>query len=398
MLTTEHWQAGTAIIKKLKENGYEAVFVGGAVRDFLRQKEANDIDIATSALPEQVKKIFKRTVDVGLAHGTVLVLESHIPIEVTTFRSDGEYADHRRPTDVKFVLSLEEDLKRRDFTMNALAMTESFQIIDLFDGRLDLENRIIRTVGNPTDRFQEDALRMLRAVRFSAQLGFTIDDKSLEAIQFCAVNLSYVSVERVTAELEKMWVSSNLQNGMSYLFTSKLSDQLPGDFPFQHEKWAQLGNPRNSLICWSFLCLLQETSSVSELTRNFKLSNESKQQIGQLVKATQIRFERLFTRDDLYSFNEDILINAESLVHVLRNKIPPMPIDTIIKLKRSLPIQSKADLVISGKDLMDWFNKRGGPWLKEALAEIEMAVLHKKVVNDATKIKEWIMNESNSEI
>jgi tRNA nucleotidyltransferase (CCA-adding enzyme) len=398
MFTTENWQAGKSIIKKLKENGFEAVFVGGAVRDFLRQKVANDIDIATSALPEEVKLIFKRTVDVGLAHGTVLVIEDGVPIEVTTFRSDGEYEDHRRPTDVKFVHSLEEDLRRRDFTINALAMTESFEIIDLFNGRRDLENRLIRTVGNPIDRFKEDALRMLRAIRFSAQLDFSIDHQSLKAIQSCADDLSYVSVERVTAELEKMWVSSNLHKGMTYLVSSQLADQLPGDFPFHHDKWSDIGNPQNTLVCWAFLCLLQDKPSVSELTRTFRLSNDSKGRIKQLVKATTIRSERMFTIDDFYLFDEEILVHAESLVHVWQIGIPPMPIETIINNKRSLPIQSKSDLVVTGKDLMDWFNKRGGPWLKEALSAIEMAVLHQKVVNDATKIKEWIMNESNSEI
>lgn len=398
MFTTEHWQAGKRIIKSLKEKGYEAVFVGGAVRDFLLQKEANDVDIATSALPEEVKEVFKRTVDVGLAHGTVLVIEDRIPIEVTTFRSDGEYKDHRRPSDVKFVLSLEEDLKRRDFTMNALAMTESFQIIDLFDGRLDLEKRIIKTVGDPFDRFKEDALRMLRAIRFSAQLDFSIDHQTLEAVQSCAHDLSYVSVERVTAELEKIWVSKNLYKGMTYLNKSSLAEQLPGDFPFSHNKWKDIGNPQNTMVCWAFLCLLQEEPSVSDLARVFKLSNDSKRQIKQLVKATTIRSVRMFELDDFYFFDEEILVHAERLVQVLVNGIQPMAIDTIIQSKRSLPIHSKADLVVTGKDLMNWFSMRGGPWLKKALAEIEMAVLHQKVVNDATKIKEWIMNESNSKI
>ncbi|HLG28253.1 MAG TPA: CCA tRNA nucleotidyltransferase, partial [Paenisporosarcina sp.] len=386
------------IIETLIQHGFEAVFVGGAVRDFVRHKVANDIDIATSALPSEVKTIFKRTVDLGLAHGTVLVIENHVPIEVTTFRTEGEYTDHRRPSDVKFVHSLEEDLKRRDFTMNALAMTADFQVVDLFDGQRDLHNEIIQTVGEPIERFKEDALRMLRAIRFSAQLGFSIDNATLEAIKLCANDLAYVSVERVSAELEKMWLSTNLDKGMTYLGQSDLAKHLPGDFSFEDDRWNHLGNPQNNLVCWAFLCLLQEKPNGSQLASVYKLSNELKLQITHLVQATQIRYERLFTIDDLYHFEENILVQAELLSRVLCSDIEQMPIEMIVQRKQSLPIQSIRELVISGQDVMKWFNKPGGPWLKETLSLIEHAVLHQKVVNNATKLKEWIMNESNSEI
>ena len=398
MLLNKQWQVGKKVIGKLKLNGYEAVFVGGAVRDILLNKEANDIDIATSALPEEVKSVFMRTADVGLAHGTVLVIEDRIPIEVTTFRTDGEYEDHRRPTDVKFVSSLEEDLRRRDFTMNALAMTELMQIIDLFDGQRDLENGIIRTVGIPTNRFKEDALRMLRAIRFTAQLGFSIETETFKAIKSESNDLSYVSVERVTAELEKIWMSKNLFKGLNNLVESNLARELPGNFPFDDERWRKLGNPQNSLICWAFLCLLQEQPLVAELARVYRLSNDLKKQIKNLVMATQYRCTRLFTIDDLYQFDEQILIQADMLARTLKNDIEPYKIEHLIQLKKSLPIQSSRDLAISGQDLMKWFNKPGGPWLKEKLAQVEFAVLHQKVVNDATKIKEWIINESNSKI
>ncbi|PUB10313.1 CCA tRNA nucleotidyltransferase [Paenisporosarcina sp. OV554] len=398
MFTTEQWQAGKKIIETLIQHGYEAVFVGGAVRDFVRHKIANDIDIATSALPSEVKFIFKRTVDLGLAHGTVLVIENHVPIEVTTFRTEGEYTDHRRPSDVKFVLSLEEDLKRRDFTMNALAMTANFHLIDLFDGQRDLHNGIIRTVGEPTDRFKEDALRMLRAVRFTAQLGFSIDSLTLDAIKLCSNDLAYVSVERLTAELEKMWLSKHLGKGMSYLGQSNLAKHLPGDFQFEDARWKYLGNPQNVLVCWSFLCLLQEIPNGSDLATIFKLSNELKQQINHLVNATQIRCERLFTIDDLYHFEENILVQAELLSRVLCSDSQQIPVELIVQRKQSLPIQSFRELVISGQDVMEWLNKPGGPWLKDMLSQIEHAVLHQKVANNATKLKEWIMNESNSEV
>lgn len=398
MFTTEQWQAGIKIIETLKKHGYEAVFVGGAVRDFICHKVANDIDIATSALPAEVKSIFKRTVDVGLAHGTVLVIENQIPIEVTTFRTEGEYTDHRRPSDVKFVRSLEEDLKRRDFTMNALAMNEHFQIIDLFDGQKDLANGIIRTVGHPIDRFKEDALRMLRAVRFSAQLGFSIEEATFKAIKHCAHDLSFVSIERITTELEKIWGSSNLAIGMKNLIISNLSDQLPGSLTFKYERWSRLGNSKNVLVGWAFLCLEQDSPAPEQLAKMFKLSNERKKQLTQLVRATLIRCERLFSIDDLYQFDESTLVQAERLSRVIQSDLKPIRIEDLIKQKRTLPIQSNRDLAVSGQDLMKWLNKPGGPWLKEILTQIEVAVLHQVVENNATKLKEWVMNESNSEI
>ena len=382
----------------LKELGHEAVFVGGAVRDYVLNKDAHDIDIATSALPEEVKSAFTRTADIGLAHGTVLVIMDGSPIEVTTFRTDGEYVDHRRPAEVTFVRSLEEDLKRRDFTMNALAMNENHEIIDLFNGREDLRKKVIRTVGNPISRFKEDALRMLRGVRFSAQLGFEIEPETFRAIKLCSQDLAFVSVERVTAELEKIWTSNNLAFGLRYLKDSGLAHQIPGGFPFTSEKWMELGSPQNALVCWAYLCLLQEEPSPVDLANVFKLSNSKKNQIQQLVNATLAREKRLFTIEDLYRFEENALIEAEKLSRILWSGNEKMDTQLLVEQKKSLTIQSARDLKVSGRDLMSWFRRPGGPWLKATLTRIELAVLHQEIENDAAKIKEWILHEPNSEI
>ena len=159
------------IIHILFESGYEAYIVGGCVRDSILGKKPKDWDIATSAKPDQVKALFKRTVDTGIKHGTITVLFGKEGFEVTTFRIDGEYEDNRRPKDVIFTSSLEEDLKRRDFTMNAMAYNDRTGLIDLFGGQKDMKNGFICCVGNPVQRFKEDALRMMRAVRFSGQFG-----------------------------------------------------------------------------------------------------------------------------------------------------------------------------------------------------------------------------------
>ena len=197
------------IIKTLSSHGYEAFVVGGCVRDSILGKEPADWDITTSALPEQVKALFPRTIDTGLKHGTVTIMMDKIGYEVTTYRIDGTYEDHRRPNDVTFTSSLREDLMRRDFTINAMAYNEEKGIVDLFGGIQDLNDRIIRCVGNPTERFDEDALRMFRAVRFAGQLNFNIEKETLAAIEAQHAFLKDVSAERIQIELLKLLISGH---------------------------------------------------------------------------------------------------------------------------------------------------------------------------------------------
>lgn len=192
------------IIHTLEEAGYEAYAVGGCVRDSLLNREPDDWDITTSARPHQVKAVFPRTIDTGIQHGTVTVMMGKDGFEVTTYRIDGEYEDSRHPKEVIFTANLIEDLKRRDFTINAFAYNHRSGIVDAFDGMTDLKNGIIRCVGEARERFTEDALRMMRAVRFSAQLGYDIEEKTREAIIELAPNLKNISAERIQVELVKL--------------------------------------------------------------------------------------------------------------------------------------------------------------------------------------------------
>ena len=195
------------IINKLQEHGFEGYAVGGCVRDTMLSRVPEDWDITTSAKPEQVKALFRHTIDTGIQHGTVTVMLDHEGFEVTTYRIDGEYEDARHPKEVQFTSNLLEDLKRRDFTINAMAYNEKDGLVDAFDGLGDLKRGIIRCVGIAEERFTEDALRMLRAVRFSAQLGFAIEEKTKEAMKKLAPNLAKVSAERIQIELVKMLTS-----------------------------------------------------------------------------------------------------------------------------------------------------------------------------------------------
>lgn len=200
------------IIDTLQKNGYEAYIVGGCVRDAILGKSPSDYDITTNADPQAVKKLFKRTIDTGIKHGTVTVLfyEDNKPYtyEVTTFRIDGEYDDARHPKNVVFVDDLREDLLRRDFTINAMAYNDKKGLVDEFGGLVDLDKKVVRAVGNPIERFTEDALRLLRAIRFAAKLGFSIDEETENAIPKLASNLSYVSKERIQVELTKIITSA----------------------------------------------------------------------------------------------------------------------------------------------------------------------------------------------
>ena len=200
-------QAVTKIINKIEEAGFEAYAVGGCVRDTLLSRTPDDWDITTSATPEQVKKLFKRTIDTGIAHGTVTVLLDHVGYEVTTYRIDGEYEDARHPKEVTYTRELSEDLRRRDFTINAMAYNPRTGIIDLFRGMEDLEKGIVRAVGEPRERFMEDALRMMRAVRFCAQLGYSLEIETAKAIKELSGNLDKISKERIQVELVKLVTS-----------------------------------------------------------------------------------------------------------------------------------------------------------------------------------------------
>lgn len=195
------------IINTLEEAGYEAYAVGGCVRDSVLGRTPDDWDITTSAKPDEMKRLFPRTVDTGIKHGTITVLLGGEGFEVTTYRIDGTYEDGRHPSEVTFTASLKEDLRRRDFTINAMAYNERDGLVDLYGGLADIENQVIRCVGNAEERFDEDALRMLRAVRFSAQLGYRIDETTGEAIKALAPNLQKISAERIQVELVKLVIS-----------------------------------------------------------------------------------------------------------------------------------------------------------------------------------------------
>ena len=277
------------IIDKLYEKGYEAFAVGGCVRDAVMGRTPHDWDITTNALPDVVKETFNKTIDTGIKHGTVTVMIQRVGYEVTTYRIDGEYTDGRHPKEVIYTTDLSEDLKRRDFTINAMAYNYRTGIIDEFNGVRDIENKIIRCVGKPADRFREDALRMLRAIRFSAQLDFSIDKVTYEAIELLADNLSLISKERIQAELTKTITSENPDRILHicklklypYIF-SEGSLLSQGD-TVVYEKVSNIMKylPKNSYL--RYAGLLTYEKDVEKILRFLKLDNKTIKIVSKLV-------------------------------------------------------------------------------------------------------------------
>lgn len=270
------------IINVLENNGHEAYIVGGCVRDMFLGIIPKDFDICTSAYPEQVLKLFSKSIPTGIKHGTVTVFVNDLPFEVTTFRIESIYTDHRHPDSVRFSDSLTEDLKRRDFTINAIAYHPVKGIIDPFNGISDLKNKIIRTVGNPSDRFAEDALRMLRAIRFQARYGFSIDADTFSAIKKHSKNITAVSRERILEELNSILLAS-FPEAFQNLFITKLfkyifSNSFSGITDFALLKKM----PEDLPTRWSAsfrLLSIHDVKTIKEICSSLKMSNKLKNEI-----------------------------------------------------------------------------------------------------------------------
>lgn len=369
------------VLEKIEAAGFEAYFVGGSVRDTLLGKPIHDVDIATSAFPAEIKALFDRTIDTGIQHGTVMILDHGVGYEVTTFRTESTYTDFRRPDDVTFVRELREDLKRRDFTINALALRADGELVDLFDGQTDLANGVIRAVGEARERFTEDALRMMRALRFSAQLDFAIEAQTQQALHDLAPNLTRISVERIQVELEKLLQASSANRGWQALVASGVLAYLPGNVDWLSVAdviAADLKQARLTSVAgvWAYLVvrLGLTRAEISDFLRAWKVSRA----VLQTAQAVA-EFYRTEQRDawTYYLVAKD----AATLLEVL-TLWPIVPIEVAQKQLAALPIQDKAELALTGKDIIQAGVLQPGPQLGQTLAQLETDVVLGKVAND----------------
>lgn len=380
------------IIKKIEKAGYEAYFVGGSVRDSLLDKNINDVDIATSAFPEEIKSIFKRTIDVGIEHGTVMVLFEEQSYEITTFRIESDYQDYRRPEQVTFVRSLKEDLKRRDFTINALAMDKNGTIIDYFNGKADLRNQIIRAVGSPKERFHEDALRMMRAVRFVSQLNFEMEEKTEAAIYTNHSLLEKIAIERIRTEFMKLLLGKGREAGLKSFVNTGLYCYCPG---LNGKKKGLLDLSSNhyvlssSLTAWTLLIYYIDLplDAVESFLRSWKCSKKEITQVEVAYTALLARLEHKLSRIQLYKTGLTIALEVEKLAKSLDNLINSDNINTRYK---ELPIKNKKELAVSGTDLIRYLNIKPGKGLGRLLEKAEFAVLYSKIPNEKKSILDWL--------
>ena len=287
------------ILLQLEEHGYEAYAVGGCVRDMLLGREPEDWDITTSARPEEVRQVFARTIDTGLQHGTVTVVLDRTGYEITTYRIDGEYEDGRHPKEVAFTRDLKEDLKRRDFTINAMALSRSGELVDPFGGREDLKAGVVRCVGDPSERFSEDALRLLRAVRFAAQLDFTIEERTKLALRAEAPRLSCVSRERVQAELTKTLLSRHPER-LCMIREAGMAPYVSESFPdlFAETEAARrlerrlrlaAALPSAKAVRWAVFLLEMGEDAGGRILKEFKLDNETIRCARALIRWLPVR-------------------------------------------------------------------------------------------------------------
>ena len=383
------------VMQQLVDAGYEAYFVGGSVRDMLLHKPISDVDIATSATPQEVKEIFSHTVDVGIEHGTVMVIHHKEGYEVTTFRTEEGYEDFRHPDKVTFVRSLEEDLKRRDFTINALAIGIDDQLMDFFDGIGDLERQCLRCVGDAKERFNEDALRMFRAVRFVGQLGFQIEENTKNAISLLKMNLSKVAVERMKVEFEKMIQSSYRKEALKLFVETGLYQACPL-FDGKDEillKLAEFPLKEMSVLqAWILFIdkLNLSDKEVTHLLKSWKSSNEQIRDVLVGYKTYRARKEEEWNFFFAYDCPYEVACEVEQLL-IAQNKSTSM--EGLEATYQSLPIRSMNDIQLNGHDIIRILKlEKKGPIIGQVLKTVEKMILEQSISNDTEVLETYVLS------
>jgi len=352
------------VLNMLESAGYEAYIVGGYVRDFLIGIETKDCDITTSATPDQVESLFDQVVTIGKVHGTIGVLVEGEMIEVTTYRIDGAYDNHRHPQSVTYTASLEEDLVRRDFTMNAMAMNKDGVIIDLVGGQNDLQAKLIRAVGDPDVRLQEDALRILRAIRFQSGLGFQIEEELLQAMQKHAFLIAQLSKERVLEELRKFLSGAFFKHALATYQTISIPG-LPVKF---------VANQHLSVAEQFAVASLLEGYDATE----WPWTKEEKQLLTQLatMASTSPTDLELYYMDNISS-----KLKVGALVYRWD--------DSMLNQRwQALPIHQRKDLAINGRDIVELGFQ--GPKIDAIFLAIEEAIILGQLDNKKESVIQWI--------
>lgn len=359
-------EATLELLKNINSHGFKSYIVGGFVRDYVLGIKSNDIDVATNATPKELKEIFPECTVPNEDYGSVIVYVNGIKVEITTFRKEVEYIDNRKPSKIIYVDNLEEDLLRRDFTINALCMNEFGEVIDYLNGKDDLEKKIIRCVGNPWEKFSEDVLRILRAIRFATILEFDLDQEIVEAIRDCKHLLVNLSYSRRKEELDKIFSSKNAKRGINLLLDLGLDKDLEID------RLNKIKNTSSLIGIWSVLDVCDKypfSSNEKELIKN----------VNRVIKLNNLDLATLY-KYGLY-------------VNSVAGEIKGIDIKDITKEYNTLAIKSREEIAISSDDIMEVLGKEPGSYLKDVYDDLEKMIIYGKLDNNEVSIKKYLENK-----
>ena len=401
------FEKASYLLEQLEKAGYEAYFVGGSVRDTLLSLPIHDVDIASSATPDEVETVFNHTIDLGKEHGTILVMYEKEGYEITTFRTEGEYSDSRRPDQVFFVRNLKEDTLRRDFTINALAFDRKGQLYDYHNGQEDLQKKLIRAVGNPDQRFEEDALRMFRAVRFATQLGFEIEKETVKALKTLAPTIELISMERNRVEFSKYLTGKYFKSHYYYLVDSQLLTYLPffdngilleevfhslaKDSAYYIENDAELTEE----MAWCLLTIYMGLT-IKQAKSFLKRWTHSNAFITTVVHLRLLydhyQENKQWSNEIVYQYTKEELFLMEEYLNLTHQKESY----TALLQKEQLPIQKRQDILINGKDIMELLNMtKGSALIGQLLNQVEQQILSLQLKNNPREIEQFILQKAN---
>ncbi len=353
------------LLGEISDKGYQAYIVGGFVRDYILGIDSNDIDINTNATPQEVKEIFKDSCLPNEDYGSVTVIKKGIRFEITTFRKEMAYIDNRRPTEIQYIDDLYQDLLRRDFTINTLCMNKDGEIIDFLGGRSDIDNKIVRTVGKAKIRFEEDSLRILRAVRFATILGFNLDSETRDAIVSTRELLRNLSYYRKKEELDKIFASSKASDGINLLLDLGLDRYLDLD------KLCDVTSTNSLIGVWSVL----------NVTDKYPFNSNERELIKTINECISLKNTDAMT---LYKYG----LYANSVAAEIKGT----NIKKVTEAYNNLVIQSKKDLNITSQDIMSLLNRKPGSYIKDIYSDIEREVLYKRLDNTKENISKYILD------
>ncbi len=359
------FKSSLEILQKIVDNGFSAYIVGGFVRDYIMKLDSVDVDICTDATPKDLLNIFNDAILPKEKYGAVTLKYQNLRVEITTFRKELKY-ENRKPVEIEYTNSLEEDIKRRDFTINSLCMDKDGVVVDLFNGRKDIDKKIIMTLGDPDKKFIEDPLRILRAVRFATTLNFKLDESVINSIKSNAHYLLNISYDRKKSELNKIFASKNIKYGIKLLNSLGL-DKYLDLFNLNKIKYTS-----DILGIWAIL-------DVCDKYPFTKLERETIGTIQTIVK------NKTISKYDIYKYGLYSTSIAAEILGINKK--------VIVKLERNLKIRSRNDINISASEILSMFNKEPGAWVSNIYNDVELRIINGKLKNDNDKIKDYIVRK-----